>query len=111
MNELDQRMALAEIEEWENVAPPGRLPVFKQKGYLELRDLPPDYLRDLNAMHRVEKILRAEQTVGYTNELRKVLRKPITENESSPIHGVWEWHATAAQRAEAILRTLRKWKD
>ena len=60
----------------------------------------PDYLNDLNAMHEAEKVLTNEQLEVYCNILHK------------PNHGVyWAIHATAAQRAEAFLRTIGKWKE
>jgi hypothetical protein len=60
----------------------------------------PDYLNDLNAMHEAEKVLTNEQLEVYCNILHK------------PNHGVyWAIHATAAQRAEAFLRTIGKWED
>lgn len=67
----------------------------------------PDYLNDLNAMHEAEKILTEEdqwkqilllagnpdETKMGLIELRKVVR------------------ATAAQRAEAFLKTIGKWEN
>ena len=67
----------------------------------------PDYLNDLNAMHEAEMVLsRGEhynQTGGfglYVQTLEKVLcgRRYLID-------------ATAAQRAEAFLRTIGKWED
>jgi hypothetical protein len=60
----------------------------------------PDYINDLNAMHEAEKVLTNEQLEVYCNILHK------------PNHGVyWAIHATAAQRAEAFLRTIGKWEE
>lgn len=60
----------------------------------------PDFLEDLNAMHEAEKVLTNEQLEVYCNILHK------------PNHGVyWAIHATAAQRAEAFLRTIGKWEE
>lgn len=57
----------------------------------------PDYLNDLNAMHEAEKILYATPNyTPYRSELAKL--GDIV-------------HATAAQRAEAFLRTLGLWRD
>ena len=59
----------------------------------------PDYLSDLNAMHEAEKTLTKEQRRKYVRTLFQ------TTNTD------WDSHcATAAQRAEAFLRTLGKWK-
>ena len=67
----------------------------------------PDYLNDLNAMHEAEKVLSLgehyNQTGGfglYVQNLDFVRcgRKHLIE-------------ATAAQRAEAFLRTVGKWEE
>jgi hypothetical protein len=57
----------------------------------------PDYLNDLNAMHEAEKVLDF-------NQLRDM------EESVSFRFSVLPFHATAAQRAEAFLRTLGLWK-
>lgn len=57
----------------------------------------PDYLNDLNAMHEAEKIL------DY-NQLRDM------EDSVSFRFAVLPFHATAAQRTEAFLRTVGKWE-
>jgi hypothetical protein len=58
----------------------------------------PDYLNDLNAMHEAEK------TLDY-DDLNNM-------KESVSFHfGVTPFHSTAAQRAEAFLRTIGKWED
>ena len=57
----------------------------------------PRYCTDLNAMHEAEK---------YFNDPQ--LMDEYTENITIVMDGVgWIWHATAAQRAEAFLRTLK----
>ncbi len=55
----------------------------------------PDYLTDLNAMHEAEnaRITTAQLEEDYYFELKRNFR------------------ATAAQRAEAYLRTLGKWEE
>ena len=61
----------------------------------------PDYHRDLNAMHEAEKMLsekqwdRFELSVGWMTGDR----------------GFCKIHATAAQRAEAFLRTIGQWEE
>lgn len=64
----------------------------------------PDYINDLNAMHKAEKNLTMPQIetfgkllCGFTDRADMV---PYTR----------QWHATAAQRAEAFLRTTERWK-
>ena len=65
----------------------------------------PDYLNDLNAMHEVEKTLNDEQWERYRAELYNLMPKSfaLPDCERSNIH------ATAAQRAEAYLKTLNLW--
>lgn len=64
----------------------------------------PDYLNDLNAMHEAEKVLTEEQQFEFSDWLRK-----IAPGMSGPVF--WrQVHATAAQRAEAFLRALGKYK-
>jgi hypothetical protein len=67
---------------------------------------PPDYDSDLNAMHEAEKVLNKVQGRRYHENLCEVLRI----GEKWP-DGVRLISATAAQRAEAFLRTLNLWED
>lgn len=65
----------------------------------------PDYLNDLNACHEAEKVLTPEQQARYAMTLHEYHGIPLAAF----------WHrvicSTAAQRAEAFLRTLGKWTD
>jgi hypothetical protein len=69
---------------------------------------PPDYLSDLNAMHEAEKVLTGafETCSDYQKQLIKVCGC-----EGYLPSAQFLWHATAAQRAEAFLRTLNLWDD
>lgn len=73
---------------------------------------PPDYLNDLNAMHAAEEYIKdwpkwvkmlAKVIAGVPNATRAEGTKVLVD---SPILA----RATAAQRAEAFLRTLNLWK-
>lgn len=69
----------------------------------------PDYLNDLNAMHEAEKMLTEEQRELFRSILVDVVRGTVDR-----LRITWQaalCHATAAQRAEAFLRTLGLWKD
>ncbi len=90
-----QRIAIAEACGWDGVTkgcwgipPEGRpaIPI-------------PFYLTDLNAMHEAEKTLRGMQWHDYVQNLKALLCDDA----------VVLIHATAAQRAEAILKTLNLW--
>ena len=62
----------------------------------------PDYLNDLNAMHEAEKTLTFHQETDYIAHLMRQHKDyPMTQG----------FMATAAQRAEAFLRTLNLWTD
>ena len=65
----------------------------------------PDYLNDLNAMHEAEKVLTPDQQARYAMTLHEMHGIPLATF----------WHrvicSTAAQRAEAFLRTVRKWEE
>jgi len=59
----------------------------------------PDYLNDLNAMHDAEKVIGPIKGIEFCYHLNEM-----------GMSGEWEiLTATAAQRAEAFLRTIGKW--
>jgi hypothetical protein len=61
----------------------------------------PDYLNDLNAMHAAEKVIGPIKGIEFCCHLNDM-----------GMSGEWEiLTATAAQRAEAFLRTLSLWRD
>lgn len=62
---------------------------------------PPYYFKDLNAMHEVEASL-----FGRNDWSACKYERLLTRMTSS-----WAWHATAAQRAEAFVKTIGKWKE
>jgi hypothetical protein len=72
-------------------------------------DFVPDYYGDLNAMHETEKLLTPEQAHVYSKNLQVQFESQEWNHaEAAKNYG---WHATAAQRAEAFLKTLGKWTD
>ncbi len=74
---------------------------YYREGYEGWIEELPDYLNDLNAMHEAEKIFADDDLFrGYEAQLDKVV--PMSER--------WIF-ATAAQRAEAFLRTLNLWEE
>ena len=70
----------------------------------------PDYLHDLNAMHDAEKVLTHDQMIDYSRHVGKLVTTHLPASRAA-------WmdfrliNATAAQRAEAFLRTIGKWKE
>lgn len=67
----------------------------------------PDYLHDLNAMHAAEKALKD----SYETEIGSRGLYISTLNHISGDNFFGCIHATAAQRAEAFLRTIGKWEE
>lgn len=111
MTEREQQIAIAEACGWHGIEVfPGDHGLMGMliplRGFLPL----PDYLHDLNAMRDAEKILNSRQCVEYDEQLHDL----VTDldgifTKSQPERFVW--HATTAQRAEAFLRTIAKWRD
>ena len=117
MKPEQQRIAIAEICGWTDIhgGPPegaywrGANPLRPDL----LKEEIPDYLNDLNAMHGAEELLTEDQWNRYIQHIL------------DEIHYEEEWptcylnldavrqcaSATAAQRAEAFLKTLNKWTD
>lgn len=75
-----------------------------------LKDIP-DYLHDLNAIHAavVQWCDDPEKKLKYHRRLSEVVGRGTP---NFPGYNVWDAeNATAAQRAEAFLRTIGKWKE
>lgn len=62
---------------------------------------PTDFCNDLNAIHKAEKLLKGEQQKRLYVARLVSLMKP----------GEFTVMAPARQRAEALLKTIGKWKD
>lgn len=69
----------------------------------------PDYLNDLNTMHEVEKKLFTKRHTAMRYEEQLVTVCQWTHPPGTEMGSLW--HATAAQRAEAFLRTIGKWEN
>lgn len=69
------------------------------------QETPKDYLNDLNAMHEAEKVLTDEQLADMAETLG-------VDADDAPADS-WRLllRATAAQRAEAFLKTIFKWEQ
>lgn len=118
-----QRLAIAEACGWvrgswaeyastgltDNKVKSGR--VWTQNGWSnsntgEARDELPDYLNDLNAMNEAEETLdvNVESPNSPRYEYSRILYGMVPDKQQP-------FRATAAQRAEAFLRTIGKWRD
>jgi hypothetical protein len=118
MTPLKQRIAIAEACGWKWVGSPEQVAatygftmpekwVVDPNGALQFPHNTPDYLNDLNAMHDAEKVLKHQQWPDYWNWLFVAsTRQSGTEKAEYKVA-----HASAAQRAEAFLRTIGKWEE
>lgn len=98
-----QRIAIAEACGWRGIPPEDPLWWKKGDDRQHVTGLP-DYLNDLNAMHEAESKMTPMQQIDYSTFLMRKHDGLTTQ--------VFECiHATAAQRAEAFLRTIDKWDD
>ena len=68
-----------------------------------------DYVSDLNAIHQAEQILKPDEWHVYFNYLVTL----IAGNPKNPNHNDYPKvvHASAKDRAEALLRTVEYWKE
>jgi len=77
----------------------------------------PDYLNDLNAMHDAEEhaihnLMDADEWGEYGMLLKRSHPHGLFLNGEVDYHDLATiLHATAAQRAEAFLRTIGKWEE
>lgn len=77
----------------------------------------PDYLNDLNAMHDAEEhaihnLMDADEWGEYGMLLKRSHPHGLFLNGEVDYHDLATiLHATAAQRAEAFLRTIDKWEE
>jgi hypothetical protein len=118
-----QRIAIAVACGWTyprivNEDPMGRPPETTDRF-----EVVPDYLNDLNAMHEAEKVLTPTQREAFAWHLcwgkYDWYKSPELPGNREP-NGSWleesqadafkTYHSTAAQRAEAFLRTIGKWE-
>jgi len=97
MTDSEINKTIAEYIQWKPAIIPRDMTGKPFEGW----DIPPDYCRDLNAMHEAEKILFT------TNNWDACAYEAALQKETTS----WAWHSTAKQRAEAFLKTIGKWKD
>ena len=103
MTPEQQRIAIAEACGWTDVRRENKGEFGGLRGVKpnDVRMVVPSYCRDLNAMHEVEKVLSLNLRFSYIQNLCR-----LTQLSSAD----WGFiHATAAQRAEAFLKTLNLW--
>ncbi len=99
MTEHEQRIAIAEWMGWRFPEPDSGMCLYPDGSRVQ-DSLVPDYTRDLNAMHEAEVRLVNQFTLEHEQFWRYL--------QHVQPHSIF---ATAAQRAEALLRTLNLWRD
>jgi len=82
--------------------------VMNPSGRLVFKHDIPNYLNDLNAMHQAEKVLTKNKSIKYAFRLAD---SRILNGEDKQPYLVRGFCATAAERAEAFLKTLNLWED
>jgi len=103
MKPEEQRIAIAEACGWTKISDWKAAGINGQHPTEPWTEVIPNYLNDLNAMHELEKTLIGKpdyHSPVYAEYCRQIYA--ITKNPYS---------ATAAQRAEAFLKTIGQWID
>lgn len=83
-------------------------------GELVFRHAIPDYFNNLNAMHEAEALLDYDGQVAFVTALCPLVGLTGENNYWYDLecHEAWKMvNATAAQRAEAYLKTIGKWQQ
>ena len=116
MNKEKQKIAIAEACGWSNLQDSdykpfgkaqlvGRHPGGSEQNLLRV----PDYLNNLNAMHEAEETMTDQKKRDFTSFLQEIVDLDCTWHTLDELFKIA--HATAAQRAEAFLRTIGKWEE
>lgn len=72
-------------------------------------DTLPDYLNDIDAVSEAVGCLSFRQVFGYISNLHRVVCRDAGIADKGAFVSLF--YATAAQRAEALLRTIGKWEE
>lgn len=70
---------------------------------------PPNYPGDLNAVHKIEELLDEEQWRDYIAVLSIQCGQRYAKTKNRLDY--YNIHANASHKTEALLRTLKLWKD
>jgi hypothetical protein len=121
MTQEEKRIKLCEFAGWKGIVAshmigyaPWRVPYESRVKNTPVEDLEmipldplPNYFTDLNAVHELEKLL----TDNQHNDFRDRLWNDVYDLGSEDTLGRDFFSATAAQRAEALGRTLSLWTE
>lgn len=105
MNQEKQRIAIAEACGWTEIADWGAGGINGKHPTEPWVEIIPDYLNNLNAMHEAEKVMRDSPKKKHTYLQWLGCEDAYTSTVFASVT------ATAAERAEAFLRTIGKWED
>ena len=111
MTKEQQRIAIARACGWTHIVKENEEWAGRKPGTLATPYLP-DYLNDLNAMHEAEAAKIALDGL-YQAQFCHHLFRVLNADNRNPDGGICEFdkiNATAAQRAEAFLKTLNLYK-
>lgn len=108
-----QIIVIAEFCGWKNCKHIGEYGVYadnpKHPPHAAARINVPEYIYDLNAMRKAEKMLTDDQFPAYHHNLL-VITQP--ETPASHVHIFRAFiSATAGQKAQALIRALGKWEE
>ena len=115
MTPKDQRIAIAKACGWKDVTGTKTHKLKSKEFYIRDGGIwyslvggnIPDYLNDLNAMHETEKMLEDWAKIEYYHRIADQF-----DDCGEPTENLFNIaNATAAQRAEAFLKTLNLWTD
>ena len=105
-----QRIEIAEACGWTEISDWGAGGINGKHPTEPWVEVIPDYLNDLNAMHEAEKVLYSNYKLlkKYTQQIKAAICREAGVKKAKMDFDVCIT-ATAAQRAEAFLRTIGKW--
>lgn len=107
MTEQEQRIAIAEWRGWKDCfLSPGIGVTGNRPSPMDVyaRALIPDFLHDLNAIQDAAWTLPKDKRNDYMDYLHDIASMPGD-------YGWYEANASPSQRAEALLKTIGKWKE
>jgi hypothetical protein len=102
-----QRIAIAEACGWKKIRShwqKGKATAFLNESHAHQQL--PDYLNDLNAVHEAEALLYRYEAKLFEEKLFNILESEVMHTGEFALI-----HATAAQRAEALLKALNLWEE
>jgi len=115
MTPEQQRITIAEACGWTKISDWKAAGINGQHPTEPWTEVIPNYLNDLNAMHAAFLSLPAGSHITFGRHLQEVCGEGLVGYVSSypeDFAGLARIaHATAAQRAEAFLKTIGKWVD